>query len=427
MNGFCWQQVGLDRLNPTGPSAVRDRRSHAQHRPDPLGRRAGHRVHRSERHRRVGRLVRGGSDPDRRAPQQRHGLRGQDRRGRRGRRWLPLGRGRERNGRPDQRPRHLGRARLRQLRREPGRRGRVHAQRGRPPRRGEPARRRRHAHAGRRDRAVGGLAGGPRRAAKHAVFVSRLVGGDHFELFNSGQPVSNTENDATRPDITFSGNVPVHLLAGEGVRGAGDLRRTLRGWAPPRRSSSSTRRPASRTPDFGDVENPLRAPISSGCTANPTNADGATCQGGAIGTPFLLYTAGDDRHAEALRPGLRADRRVDARRDRHLRHGRDAERIGESGRRRHPDPLRLRCDDGLRHQHAGRSPRRRERPDRLRRDAERAHPGRDRPLQSRREDGLRHRRRSRPELRGREHAADRLDRRPPRQGDAERSSAGVGC
>jgi hypothetical protein len=42
---------------------------------------------------------------------------------------------------------------------------------------------------------------------QHAVFVSRLVG-DHFELFNSGQPVSNTENDATRPDITFSGNVP---------------------------------------------------------------------------------------------------------------------------------------------------------------------------------------------------------------------------
>ena len=43
---------------------------------------------------------------------------------------------------------------------------------------------------------------------KHAIFVSRLVGGDHFELFNSGRPVSNTENDATRPDITFSGNVP---------------------------------------------------------------------------------------------------------------------------------------------------------------------------------------------------------------------------
>ena len=128
---------------------------------------------------------------------------------------------------------------------------------------------------------------------------------------------------------------------------------------------------------FGDVANPPRAPISSGCTANPTNADGASCQGGAIGTPFLLYTAGEPGRPAALRPGIRADRRVDARRDRRLRDGRDAERIGESGRRRHPDPLRLRRDDGLRHQHGGRSPRRRERRDRLRRDGERAHPGRD--------------------------------------------------
>jgi hypothetical protein len=50
----------------------------------------------------------------------------------------------------------------------------------------------------------------------------------------------------------------------------------------------------------------LRAPISSGCTANPTNADGASCQGGAIGTPFLLYTAGktDTQHlfAQAFAP-----------------------------------------------------------------------------------------------------------------------------
>jgi hypothetical protein len=45
---------------------------------------------------------------------------------------------------------------------------------------------------------------------------------------------------------------------------------------------------------FGVVDNPLRAPVSSGCTANPFNADGASCQGGAIGTPFFLYTAGDD-------------------------------------------------------------------------------------------------------------------------------------
>jgi hypothetical protein len=43
---------------------------------------------------------------------------------------------------------------------------------------------------------------------------------------------------------------------------------------------------------FADLENPQRAPISSTCTANPFNVDGTTCQGGAIGTPFFLFTAG---------------------------------------------------------------------------------------------------------------------------------------
>ena len=217
VNGFCWQQVGLDRLNPSGPTPVRQRRSHAQHRPDPLGRRAGHRVHRSERHRRVGRLVRGGSHPDRRAPQQRHGLRGQDRRGRHGRRWLPLARGRERNGRPDQRPRHLGRARLRQLRRERRRRGRVHAQRGRPPRRGEPARRRRHAHAGRRDRAVGRLAGGPGRRQARRL---RLAAGRRRPLRALQLRPAGLEHgerrDATRHHVLRQR--AVHLLAGGRVR-----------------------------------------------------------------------------------------------------------------------------------------------------------------------------------------------------------------
>ena len=40
------------------------------------------------------------------------------------------------------------------------------------------------------------------------IFVSRLVGGTHFELANTGQPLSLGANDSTRPDITFSGNTP---------------------------------------------------------------------------------------------------------------------------------------------------------------------------------------------------------------------------
>src|SRR5262249_54951419 len=43
---------------------------------------------------------------------------------------------------------------------------------------------------------------------RHAIFVARLVGGDHFELFHPGQNISNRANNASRPDITFAGNVP---------------------------------------------------------------------------------------------------------------------------------------------------------------------------------------------------------------------------
>jgi hypothetical protein len=126
---------------------------------------------------------------------------------------------------------------------------------------------------------------------KHAVLVSRLVGGDHFELFNGRQPISNTAHDATRPDITFSGNVPYvswhEEIDGAQVAFVGHFEGGAA--APVFRLDTPDGIPGS---GFGDVQNPLRAPISSSCTANPGNADGATCQGGAIGTPFLLYTAG---------------------------------------------------------------------------------------------------------------------------------------
>ena len=232
----------------------------------------------------------------------------------------------------------------------------------------------------------------------HAVFVSRLVGGDHFELFNAGQPVSNTANDATRPDITFSGNVPYiswhedvseaqvtfvgHFEGGAsaptfkldtptGIRELG-LRPERRGPAP--------------RPDLVRLH------------GQPDQRRRRELPGRRGRDAVRPLHRGQPGRPAPLRPGIRADRRLDARRHRRLRHEGDAERIGESRRRCHPDPLRLRRDDGLRHQHRGRSSRRRERRDRLRRDGERAHPGRDGPFQGRREDRLRHRRRRRPEL-----------------------------
>ena len=98
-----------------------------------------------------------------------------------------------------------------------------------------------HADAGDPDRPVG------RHASEdvgghHAIFVSRLVGGDHFELFNGGNPISGPNEDAGTPDITFFGNTPyVSWTTGSGDREA-RLRRAI---STPTGSSCRTRRAAS--------------------------------------------------------------------------------------------------------------------------------------------------------------------------------------
>jgi hypothetical protein len=59
--------------------------------------------------------------------------------------------------------------------------------------------------------------------------------------------------------------------------------------------------PTGTSSDQADV----REPISSGCIATPFNADGAACQGGALGTPFFLFTNGTSPlslFADAYRP-----------------------------------------------------------------------------------------------------------------------------
>src|SRR5437870_6517433 len=113
---------------------------------------------------------------------------------------------------------------------------------------------------------------------RHVIYVSRLVGGDHFELFNGGLFVSNGNNDASRPDITFAGNVPyiswqeqvgTSLLTFVGHFEGGAAAPTFVLDTPDGVAASA----------FTDVANPQRTPISSTCTANPTNADGSACQG----------------------------------------------------------------------------------------------------------------------------------------------------
>src|SRR4051794_1677277 len=114
----------------------------------------------------------------------------------------------------------------------------------------------------------------------HGVFVSRLVGGDHFELANNGNPVSAPTLDASRPDITFSGNTPYvqwHSSIG------GKLKTVVGHFE----GLTTFKVDAALDPADADV----RSPISSSNTADPFTADGGTSPGGAAGTPFFLHTA----------------------------------------------------------------------------------------------------------------------------------------
>ena len=120
----------------------------------------------------------------------------------------------------------------------------------------------------------------------HQVFVSRLVAGTHFEIANGGAPISAAGQNATRADITFSGNTPYVTWREETEPGV------IKGF------SGHFVNGANPTFVLDEANVPLnskadvREPVSSGCTANPFNGDGGGCQGGAIGTPFFLFTNG---------------------------------------------------------------------------------------------------------------------------------------
>ena len=120
------------------------------------------------------------------------------------------------------------------------------------------------------------------------VFVARLVGGTHFEVANGGAPISTGAKDSTRPDITFSGNTPYVSWREEVAAGVdqGFSGHFVDASNPTFVSDESD------VPLTPSAQADVREPISSGCTANPFNADGSACQGGALGTPFFLFTNG---------------------------------------------------------------------------------------------------------------------------------------
>ena len=122
------------------------------------------------------------------------------------------------------------------------------------------------------------------------IIVSRLVGTGataHFQIVNGGAPISNGTANATRPDITFSGSTP-YVSWRENVNGTD--KGFLGHFVNP--TSPTFVLDASNVPLTPTAQADVREPISSSCTANPFNSDGAVCQGGALGTPFFLYTNG---------------------------------------------------------------------------------------------------------------------------------------
>ncbi len=127
-------------------------------------------------------------------------------------------------------------------------------------------------------------------SGRHAIFISRLVGGTHFELFNGGAPLSNTSNDAASPDITFFGTVPfvswIESVAGQNRGFVGHFESGVFVLDTPGGIQfASTDRRASLI-DF-------RVPISSSCTADPFTTDGSGCTVAQVNDPFFLFTTAD--------------------------------------------------------------------------------------------------------------------------------------
>ncbi|MEA2470275.1 MAG: hypothetical protein QOE38_1274, partial [Thermoleophilaceae bacterium] len=122
------------------------------------------------------------------------------------------------------------------------------------------------------------------------IFLAHLVGGDHFELFNGGAPLSNTLNNATRPDITFSNHEP-YVSWHEAVAGVDKLFLAhFEGGAAAPTFHLDT--PNGIAVSAAGLVPDQRAPISSTCTSTPFSSDGTSCRAGAAGTPFVLFTDG---------------------------------------------------------------------------------------------------------------------------------------
>ncbi|HJS93602.1 MAG TPA: hypothetical protein VJ741_05020 [Solirubrobacteraceae bacterium] len=142
----------------------------------------------------------------------------------------------------------------------------------------------------------------------HQVFVSRFVAtpSPHFQIVNGGAPISTSGVESTRPDITFSGNTPYVTWREDTSTGTKAFVGHFVNAANPTFVLDESDVPLTPTGDGAGQAN-VREPISSTCIATPLNMDGQTCQGGAVGTPFFLFTNGTSPlglFADAYQPGV---------------------------------------------------------------------------------------------------------------------------
>jgi hypothetical protein len=149
------------------------------------------------------------------------------------------------------------------------------------------------------DETVGGV---------HQVFVSRFVATPtpHFQIVNGGKPISTAGVESTRPDITFSGNTPYVTWREDTNSGTKAFAGHFVNAANPTFMLDESDVPLTPTGD-GPGKAKVREPISSTCIATPFNMDGSSCQGGAVGTPFFLFTNGTSPlglFADAYQPGV---------------------------------------------------------------------------------------------------------------------------
>jgi len=118
------------------------------------------------------------------------------------------------------------------------------------------------------------------------IFVARLVGSGataRFALVNKGAPISTA--GGTRPDITFAANTPYVSWRAEV---GGVTRGSIGHFVNP--SNPTFVLDESNIPLTPTAQADVREPISSNCTANPFNGDGAACQGSPVPTSFFLFT-----------------------------------------------------------------------------------------------------------------------------------------